>query len=333
MIRTGYATKNKTLSDTQDVHLCRSIPIHSVSSYGLDEGIKKLEELSLRNLADLQKVLQWNKENNVRVFVLPTGLFPYAADRYFGYSVKFASEELSTIGKFVKKNKQRLVFHIPPDIAAGLLSDQSHHGIIFLRFMNYVHTLITLLDLQKTVIVCSFSKVDERFATLDNLQSKLFSLPSHLRSYIALENDTFNFPISTLLPFCVVNDIPLVLNIHHEVVRLNVDFPPLHTIKAIERLWERLGKRCLMFYSEQLTSSGSMEERLCRKSHITRLPMIFEENVHNSDVIILSDSYEQSCRDFLPRTHPTSMSSSHVFYEEMRKARFKHGMKVLSDLP
>lgn len=338
--RIGYATKNKTLSDLQNVHLSRTLPLFCITSSGLIEGIKRLQEISKRNLTDLLQVLHWNRTNNIRPFVIPFGIFPYAADPYYGYSITFAKGLLQKAGTLARKGKQRILFHLPPEISWTLLSKQSHQELIFLRHMNHLHEMISMMRIEKPTIILSFSKADSIDGTIENLQRKWDGLPSHLKFHIALENDPFNFPLHILLPFCQKNMIPLVINTHHDMISR---FPVMDSFmiinynvnewKEIENLWNKLGKRQIVLYSEPLVTKGTMGEKLQRKSYVAKLPPFLQE-LKNCDIIVLSDAYEQSCRD-IPRTNNRNQKSEswNESYDDIRRVHYKKGLKILSELP
>jgi len=93
----------------EDVFMSRTCRLKTVQEKGLDY----IYSLVFQNLIDIEKILEWNHNNNIFVFRLSSEIFPFAT--HIDYCDVFNFEQfvplLKQIGVLAVKYCQRLTFH------------------------------------------------------------------------------------------------------------------------------------------------------------------------------------------------------------------------------
>ena len=112
MSRFGYACINMHLQETQKVQCNRKM----IKRTFLSKGIPYASELSLSNVSNLEKVVEWNNENGIGVFRITSCLFPWKSE--YNYDDLPDMPEirgiLARIGEKARAHGQRLSFHPGP---------------------------------------------------------------------------------------------------------------------------------------------------------------------------------------------------------------------------
>lgn len=104
----GYCCINLTLKP-QGITTNRGMIKKTFKSRGL-EYVGEISEL---NLIDLLKVLEWNVDNNIRIFRMSSGLFPWMSEYEFNDLPNFDRIQslLTQIGEYILSNDLRVGFH------------------------------------------------------------------------------------------------------------------------------------------------------------------------------------------------------------------------------
>lgn len=78
-----------------------------------ERGPEYAGELALLNILDLQKILQWNLDQGIRIFRMSSDLFPWMSEYEFSDLPNFSriQEELLAAGQFILKHDMRVGFH------------------------------------------------------------------------------------------------------------------------------------------------------------------------------------------------------------------------------
>ena len=77
------------------------------------KGLSYVSDLAIKNISDLQKVMEWNVRNNIFVYRMSSDMLPcigfYKLEDLPNFDL--ISKKLKSIGDFSKKNSMRLSFH------------------------------------------------------------------------------------------------------------------------------------------------------------------------------------------------------------------------------
>lgn len=288
MIRLGLKAINIKShgTDVKAVSLSRTLPRYSLCQNGLSNGIKHLKKIGMSNVQDLLTVMYHNNNNGYKVVVVPTCLFPFAADPYYGYSLKYVQRELEIIGKYARENQMRLTWHMPNSLSRYLLEDVYHERMILDRMLNHCLEMIEYMKLNDGLIIVSLSdctlwNVDKK-SILKRLRDTLRNMDTKQLQKLALENDPYNFGIDELDKICEEFSIPLVMNTQNHLIRCGKTLNK-EKIKELGCKHKQQNLRQLIIHSEPENAyTYTMEEKL----RISQYAYVPEELTKDSSVDI-----------------------------------------------
>jgi len=108
----GYCCINLTLQESKNLTTNRSMIRKTFN----DKGIKYSSELTLKNVEDLEKVIQWNIQRGIKVYRMSSDMVPWMSEYELTDLPDFKKIQviLERIGDTVQKNGVRLTFHPGP---------------------------------------------------------------------------------------------------------------------------------------------------------------------------------------------------------------------------
>tara|TARA_Y100000114_G_scaffold155722_1_gene180651 strand:- start:463 stop:1395 length:933 start_codon:yes stop_codon:yes gene_type:complete len=111
----GYACINMTLSDvpkSKRITTNRSM----IKRTFLKEGIQRASELALQNVLDLEKILKWNEQKDIRFYRMSSDIFPWASEYEYDDlpDILTIRNVLNRVGLYAVNNGHRLTFHPGP---------------------------------------------------------------------------------------------------------------------------------------------------------------------------------------------------------------------------
>lgn len=145
--RYGYCCINLTLSEGKDkVTTNRGM----VKKTFLERGLEYASELALKNVTNLRRVLEWNDDNNIRMYRMSSDIFPWSSEYEISDLPDYnqISLILKSCGDFVKRTNQRITFHPSPySVLASNNPDVVEKAI---KELNQHAEIFDLMDLDKT---------------------------------------------------------------------------------------------------------------------------------------------------------------------------------------
>ena len=219
-MRIGYACINTTLAESK-IHVNRSM----VRRTFLEKGIDHASKLALKNVSDLEKVIDWNISNRLLLYRMSSDMFPWMSEYEISslpdyYQIR---EKLAIIGEKVKQNLIRLTFHpgpfnvlaaTRPIVVSKTIKELRQHGEI-----------MDLLDLPRS----PFAKINihiggaygDRRAALRRFIENFSYLPPEASSRLTVENDdkANMFSVTDLLSVHEATGVPVVFDYHHHRFR------------------------------------------------------------------------------------------------------------------
>jgi UV DNA damage endonuclease len=142
----GYCCLNMQLSypkdygsDNDRITMNRSMIRRTFDEKGLDYT----SELVMKNCRDLFKIIQWNEDNDIKLFRMSSETFPWASEYYQDWDsvpqIEDIKQTLEYCGQLATKYGQRLTFHPGPfnvlvspneQVVQNTITDLSIHGDI-----------------------------------------------------------------------------------------------------------------------------------------------------------------------------------------------------------
>lgn len=219
-MKIGYACINTALAGKK-VQVNRSM----VKRTFLERGSAYTSELALRNVDDLEKVVDWNILNGVLLYRMSSDMFPWMSEYEISKLPDYLSikKRLAAIGKKAVTHGHRLTYHpgpfnvlatSNPEVLRKTVKELQQHGEI-----------MDLIGLPRT----PYSKInihiggaygDRRSAIRRFIQNFLL-LPDCVSRRLTVENDdkANMFSVADLLTVHEETNIPVVFDYHHHLFR------------------------------------------------------------------------------------------------------------------
>lgn len=79
----------------------------------LEKGLNYVSEIAISNIESLTKILEWNKDNDIKMYRMGSNIFPWCSEYEIKDLPKFEIilEKLAKAGEIAKTSGQRLSFH------------------------------------------------------------------------------------------------------------------------------------------------------------------------------------------------------------------------------
>lgn len=186
MTRLGYCCINLTLQKKK-ITYSRDMQQATFNARGLSYA----SELALQNSEDLIKVLRWNVENNVEVFRIGSGIFPWSNKYKLSQLPDFAriSRNLEVAGDIINASNMRVTSHpdhfvklasLRPDVVDSSIQELEHHSEVF-DLMNLPKNPTAAINIH---VGMNFSK-----ETADRWCTAALRLSQSAFSRLVVEND------------------------------------------------------------------------------------------------------------------------------------------------
>lgn len=217
--RLGYACINDELNTGKPrISTSRTIRKKTYDK----EGLKRVNELSLRNVLDLFRILAWNKDHNVKLFRMSSDIFPWKSewDWEFLESWPRIKSFLNIVGEFATKYDIRLTFHPGPfnklcspedRVVNNTIRELEMHNDI-LNFMGFTPSVENSINIHVGAAYGDKEKTSKRFC--ENFKK----LSPSLQKRLTVENDDraslYNCQELFDMIYCNIG-IPIMFDFHH----------------------------------------------------------------------------------------------------------------------
>lgn len=212
----GYACINMTLAKDK-VSTNRSM----IKKTFLERGIPYASELALLNVKDLEKIIQWNVENDIKFFRMSSDIFPWASeyDIYSLPNIEEIREILSRIGVYVKHHGVRLTAHPgpfnvlgspKPEVVKNTITDLENHAKVFDMIG------LGLTPYNKLNIHCN-GTYGNKEETMERFCKHFELLSDSVKMRLTIENDdkANMYSVKDLMFIHERIGIPIVFDYHH----------------------------------------------------------------------------------------------------------------------
>ncbi len=238
-----------------------------------DEATQRemLRTIYAENIERLKKAVEFCLENDIRLYRMTSGLFPFS-DEAFGAEIleEFAAQ-LAEIGKHALDKNLRLVLH--PDQFVVLSSDSDAviaNSVKILKMHAKTMDLLLQPRSEWATMTIHGGKADRA----DKLVETVEKLPDEIRNRIAFENDEYSYSSSEILDICRRAKVPMIFDAHHHVCREKLD--DFNDKSIEEAFWA--ARETWANPENQLVHISNGRERFQDRSHsdlIFNMPEVF----------------------------------------------------------
>ena len=187
-----------------------------------ERGISYASELALLNLKDLNKILVWNKQNNINFYRISSDIIPWASEYDITDLPHFEqiAYQAEKAGNFARENGMRLTSH--PGPFNKLASPKERVFQLTKNDLSVHGDLFDLIGLERSPyaklnIHVGAAYGDKPFA-LDNFCRNFERLPESVKTRLTVENDDKTSLYSTQELYDGIYKrigIPIVFDYHH----------------------------------------------------------------------------------------------------------------------
>lgn len=198
--------------------------------------LNKLKAVTLSNLNDLKKILEYNIENNIHFYRITSALVPLATHPEVSWNYRpIFKKDFINIGALIKKHNMRVDTHpdefnvinsLREDVVENTKRNLWHHVHLF-EDLEY--------PLGKMVIHIGSSQGGKVPAS-KRFISNFKNFPREITSKLMLENDDKTFTVKEVLHICQEISAPMVLDVHHHLCN-NTDNSLSNMIHDIFGTW------------------------------------------------------------------------------------------------
>lgn len=206
-MKIGYACINTTLPTSSKTF--------RLASYTEERFVDTVRA----NLENLQKVLDWNLENNILFFRISSGIIPFASHPVCTspWQTHFF-KELASIGNFIKKHKMRVSMHPDQFVLINSLSED-----IFQRSVSeleYHAKLLDLMGIDKThkLQIHVGGAYGEKPKSMDRFVERYALLSPQITDRLVIENDDRLFSLKDCLYISQKTSIPILFDTFHHSI-------------------------------------------------------------------------------------------------------------------
>jgi UV DNA damage endonuclease len=176
---------------------------------------------ALKNVRDLHRMVEWNSKNGVRLFRMPSEIFPYADHPVIGYKLsqlpyyRQIRELYESIGQLAIESHQRLTSH--PGPFTTLSSSNENIVTKSIRHLDQqaeIGTWLSTPDLAINIHIGQSRSDSAASAFVANFKR----LGCHARSFLTVENDDKDnaWAVEDLVHYVYqYTGVPVVFDSHH----------------------------------------------------------------------------------------------------------------------
>lgn len=186
-----------------------------------EKKLDKLKSVTLSNLNNLLKILQYNKENEIHFYRITSALVPLATHPEVEWNYRsIFKRDFELIGEFINNNYMRVDTHPDqfnvinsnrPEVVKSTIANLMSHVHLF-EDLNYPHG---------KMVLHVGSSVGGRERSIDRFKENFIRLPKEIASKVIIENDDKTFTAKEVLDLCKDLSVPMVLDVHHHICNNN----------------------------------------------------------------------------------------------------------------
>ena len=187
----------------------------------LEKGLDYVSDCVIQNVADLERIIDWNEQNSIKMYRMSSDMMPWATEYQFE-QLKDWNEIaiiLQRCGEKATKYGQRLSFHPGPfnvlvspkeGVVANTIKDLEVHG----RLMDALG--LSKTPYNKINIHCNGVYGDKQSA-MDRFIDNFKLLSDSVKSRLTIENDdkASMYSVKDLMYIHNAIKIPIVFDYHH----------------------------------------------------------------------------------------------------------------------
>ena len=251
----------------------------------LEKGLDYVSDCVIQNVADLEKIIDWNEQNGIKFYRMSSDMMPWATEYDFTQlkDWKAISEILQRCGDKATKYGQRLTFHPGPfnvlvspkeAVVQNTINDLEVHG----KLMDAMG--LSKTHWNKINIHCNGVYGDKKSA-MDRFINNFARLSNPVKSRLTIENDdkASMYSVKDLMYIHSKINIPIVFDYHHHSFNTG-DLSERDALKLAITTWPK-GITPAVHYSESkaLHENNTKLKPQAHSDYINAIPNTYDMGV------------------------------------------------------
>ncbi|MEJ7861799.1 MAG: UV DNA damage repair endonuclease UvsE [Pyrinomonadaceae bacterium] len=205
---------------TSDAVRYKTVTRKRLLSFDEVTQIEMLRALYTENVARVEKAVEFCAANEISLYRLTSGLFPFSDEEIGANILTEFAEPLAETGKKALENGLRIVMH--PDQFVVLSSDSEDVIKNSVKILKMHAATLDLLG-QPRSEWATMNIHGGKGDRIDKLVDSIEKLPEEIRTRVAFENDEYSYSSNQILEVCRRAQVPMVFDAHHHVCREKLD--------------------------------------------------------------------------------------------------------------
>lgn len=208
--RLGYVNGPFSLPFTY----CHTLTYTSFKKLDEKDAYNKLDNIVKENINNFERVLKFNKKNNITFYRMSPTIVPLATlDKVkYDYVTPFKSK-WEKIGCYINKNNMRVDLH--PNQYCVLNSTNNDIIKNSIKEIEYNYSLFKIMNIKGMIILHIGSSIYGKEDSIKRFKENFNRLKPEIKSIITLENDDKVYNVIDTLNLCEELNIPMTLDYHH----------------------------------------------------------------------------------------------------------------------
>jgi UV DNA damage endonuclease len=227
---------------------------------------ERLEEIVTANLAALNRILDYNAQNKIRMFRISSDIIPFASKESIVFPwQKLFVKELQALGKKARDNDIRLSMH--PGQYTVLNSPHDHVVENAMRDLEYHCAFLDALKMDDTnkIILHIGGIYGDKPSAIERFKKQYKKLSSRIKHRLIIENDDTCYNAEEVLAMGEELAIPVVFDTLHHAINLSPKKrSEIAWITACGKTWKKQDGDQKIHYSQQAADKrpGSHSETI-----------------------------------------------------------------------
>jgi UV DNA damage endonuclease len=214
---------------------------------------EKLTEVTAHNLAALEKMIDYNRKNNIQLFRISSDLIPFGSSPVNALPWwDIHAEAFHRIGAKIQKSGMRVSFH--PGQYTVLNSPDENVVARAILDLEYGAKMLECLGVDnKNKIVLHVGGIyGDKEAALERFATNFNRLPEAVQKRLIIENDDRLYNIEDILGLAFRIQLPAVYdNLHHAINPPPAGGDDRYWIAAAKKTWKAADGKQKIHYSQQ----------------------------------------------------------------------------------
>ncbi|MPM23766.1 UV DNA damage endonuclease [bioreactor metagenome] len=247
---------------------------------------EKLTEVTAHNLAALERMIDYNCKNDIRLFRISSDLIPFGSSPVNTLDwPEIHKEAFDRIGAKIRKSGMRVSFHPgqytvlnspDEDVVARAILDLAYHA----KMLE-----CTGVDNKNKIVLHVGGIYGDKIEALQRFEQNFRRLPEAVRNRLIIENDDRLYNIEEVLELAHRLQIPAVYdNLHHAINPPPSGGTDQYWIAETAKTWKASGGNQKIHYSQQAQGKrpGAHTDTIDLKTFLT-----FHEQLEDKQIDIM----------------------------------------------